>query len=193
MNQSLLLKLAKIKFLSNKQWDELLDTALWCVRISPIKRIGLSPFQLLFGRNPNSIEIKENCEYANSNKLIKDFNEHLRIIDNMQRTSFIKTNKDKNAKKEFKKTERNFKENDLVLKRNFARTNKGSKKLNPKWEGPYQIISDKGKGVYEIKCVNGLIQKMNGRNLKRYTEDVDSEDVESTFNKGGVLGLNNYK
>lgn len=103
MNQSLLLKLAKIKFLSNKQWDELLDTALWCVRISPIKRIGLSPFQLLFGRNPNSIEIKENCEYANSNKLIKDFNEHLRIIDNMQKTSFIRQIKIRMPKKNLRR------------------------------------------------------------------------------------------
>nr|GEX97152.1 reverse transcriptase domain-containing protein [Tanacetum cinerariifolium] len=47
-----------------------------------------------------------------------------------------------------------FKPGDLVYRNNDASRAKDSGKLNPKWEGPYEVKEELGKGAYKLKDCN---------------------------------------
>ena len=55
LNRTLIAKLAKICNGDWEHWDEYLGTVVYCYRIAPIGRLGKSPFELLYGRIPNSM------------------------------------------------------------------------------------------------------------------------------------------
>ncbi|GJY88246.1 reverse transcriptase domain-containing protein [Tanacetum coccineum] len=46
---------------------------------------------------------------------------------------------------------------DFVLRKNEASRQEGQRKLNPNWEGPYQIIEAKRPGTYVLKDLNGKL------------------------------------
>ena len=66
---------------------------------------------------------------------------------------------------------RRFKVRDWVLRKAFQNTtNPADGKLAPKWEGPYEIESESGKGAYRIKDMEGdmLPRSWNAIHLKLY-------------------------
>lgn len=50
MNRTLLSKLMKLCDGRYEKWDEYLSTAVFSCRISPNARLGISPFEALYGR-----------------------------------------------------------------------------------------------------------------------------------------------
>ena len=66
---------------------------------------------------------------------------------------------------------RRFKVGDWVLRKAFQNTtNPADGKLAPKWEGPYEIESESGKGAYRLKDMEGdiLPRSWNAIHLKAY-------------------------
>ena len=56
LDRTLLVKLAKLCNGDWDRWDEYVDTAaVYCYRAAPIGRLSKSPFELLYGRTPNSM------------------------------------------------------------------------------------------------------------------------------------------
>ncbi|GJU44530.1 reverse transcriptase domain-containing protein [Tanacetum coccineum] len=50
-----------------------------------------------------------------------------------------------------------FRPGDLVYRNNDASHAKGSGKLSPKWEGPYEVMEALGKGPYKLRDHNGKL------------------------------------
>ena len=66
---------------------------------------------------------------------------------------------------------RRFQVGDLVLRKAFQNTTKPSdRKLAPKWEGPYLIDYEAGKGAYCLDTMDGdvLPRSWNAIHLKAY-------------------------
>src|ERR1044071_5667149 len=58
---------------------------------------------------------------------------------------------------------RRFQEGDLVLRKAFQNTTKPSDgKLAPKWEGPYLIDSEAGKGDLQSRPKDGMLRRLGG-------------------------------
>ncbi|GKG21517.1 hypothetical protein Tco_0384112, partial [Tanacetum coccineum] len=64
-----------------------------------------------------------------------------------------------------------FKPGDLVYRNNDASHARDSRKLGPKWEGPYEVTEALGNGAYKLRDRNGklLPRTWNVRNLKNVT------------------------
>ena len=66
---------------------------------------------------------------------------------------------------------RRFQVGDWVLRKAFQNTtNPADGKLAPKWEGPYEVESEAGKGAYRLKNMEGdmLPRSWNAIHLKLY-------------------------
>ncbi|GJY75788.1 hypothetical protein Tco_0480904, partial [Tanacetum coccineum] len=63
-----------------------------------------------------------------------------------------------------------FKPGDLVYHNNEASHAEDTRKLGPKWEGPYEVMEALGKGAYKLRDRNGnqLPRTWNVSNLKKY-------------------------
>ncbi|KAL0405965.1 UNVERIFIED_CONTAM: hypothetical protein Slati_3910400 [Sesamum latifolium] len=97
--------------------------------------------------------------------------EHLDLVDDLQDTTFIRTQRYKSTmindhKKRVKA--RHFQVGDLVLRR--VDTLKSVGKLDPKWKGPYKISRMIGNGAYELEDGEGrpLNRPWNVHNLRRF-------------------------
>ncbi|GJX60221.1 reverse transcriptase domain-containing protein [Tanacetum coccineum] len=62
-----------------------------------------------------------------------------------------------------------FKPGDLVYRNNDASRIEDTRKLGPKWEGPYEVTEALGKGAYKLRDRDGrqLLRTWNIRNLKK--------------------------
>ncbi|GKC93187.1 hypothetical protein Tco_1158629 [Tanacetum coccineum] len=62
-----------------------------------------------------------------------------------------------------------FRPGDLVYRNNDASPVEDTRKLGPKWEGPYEVTEALGKGAYKLRDRNGkqLSQNWNVTNLKK--------------------------
>ena len=66
---------------------------------------------------------------------------------------------------------RRFQVGDLMLRKAFQKTtNPADGKLAPKWEGPYRIELEAGKGAYRLTKMNGdpVLRAWNEVHLKAY-------------------------
>ena len=66
---------------------------------------------------------------------------------------------------------RQFKVGDLVLRRaDIRKDSSGMGKLEPNWEGPYQVTETSTKGAYRIKDMQGkkLPRYLNSDSLRKY-------------------------
>ena len=66
---------------------------------------------------------------------------------------------------------RRFQEGDMVLRKAFQNTtNPTDGKLAPKWEGPYLIEAEAGKGAYRLLTMEGVSipRAWNAIHLKKY-------------------------
>ncbi|KAK9071857.1 hypothetical protein SSX86_008287 [Deinandra increscens subsp. villosa] len=160
------------------KWAEELPFVLWADRTTPKNATGQTPFSLVFGAEaviPTEIVFptaRINCQdpETNNQNLLQDLEtiEELRDMAKIRMASY----QQRIAKSYNKNTRlRRFQVGDLVLRKAFQNTtNPADGKLAPKWEGPYLIDSEEGKGAYRLVNMEGepLPRAWNAIHLKAY-------------------------
>jgi hypothetical protein len=160
------------------KWAEELPFVLWADRTTPKNATGQTPFSLVFGAEaviptemviPTARTILKDPQ-MNKDTLIEDLDtvDELRDLARIRMASYqqrIAKSYNKNIRV------RRFLQGDLVLRKAFQNTTDPAHgKLAAKWEGPYQIESDAGKGAYRLMTMDGelLPRSWNAIHLKKY-------------------------
>ncbi|KAD5960505.1 hypothetical protein E3N88_11977 [Mikania micrantha] len=160
------------------KWAEELPFVLWADRTTTKNATDQTPFSLVYGSEavlPTEMDldtIDELMDIARirmamyQQNIAKSYNKNIRI--------------------------RRFQVVDLVLRKAFQNTtNPVDGKLAPKWEGPYKIESEAGKGAYKLSNMEGepLPRSWNAIHLK-YSRRRDetlclnpSSDLKSEFDE----------
>jgi len=126
---------------NQKDWDEILPSALWALRTCKSEVTKFSSFELLYGRTdlqPFELSLDINDRHIHETTeeyLIRKFTTHWRWIleatNNINNANKLWENR-RRQKDSMKST---FEKGDLVLIRNFSR-----KKLDPYYIGPMKIV-----------------------------------------------------
>ncbi|GJW57445.1 reverse transcriptase domain-containing protein [Tanacetum coccineum] len=160
----------------NKNWLEELYHVLWAQRTMIKSSNGETPFSLIYETEavipaeigmptlrPAEMDIALNNETLEVN---------LDLLEERREQAAIREAKSK-AKMEkyynFKVRSTSFKPGDLVYRNNDASRAEDTKKLGPKWEGPYEVTKALGKGAYKLRDRDEkqLSRTWNVSNLKR--------------------------
>ncbi|KAK9053624.1 hypothetical protein SSX86_024698 [Deinandra increscens subsp. villosa] len=160
------------------RWAEELPFVLWADRTTSKNATGQTPFSLVFGAEaviPTEMVIPTarvtlQDSQNNSENLLQDLEtiEELRDLAKVRMASYqqrVARSYNKNIRL------RRFQVGDLVLRKAFQNTtNPADGKLAPKWEGPYLVESEEGKGAYRLMNLEGdlLPRAWNAVHLKAY-------------------------
>ncbi|KAI5150847.1 hypothetical protein ENBRE01_1752 [Enteropsectra breve] len=141
--------------------------ALYSYRISPISKLGVSPFNLLYGREPSSFiiatetaSVSRTSEEIISNIEAKRNSAIQKAIDirNMEIVRAVEDNSSLNLQ--------SFQPGEIVMK--LKEKYETGHKLNDKWAGPFIVVNVKPKGAYTIKSLSGATFEYNQAKLKKY-------------------------
>jgi len=129
-------------------WDLLIPFKLFAYRASTHSDTGYSPFQLMYGREPNSpmdiaLQPSEEVKISSHTQYLKSLPETMKVAkqDALAHSSAEREKREKHYNKKRKPS--NFKAGDLVYL-NSERVSPGpglSPKLAPLWKGPFTIKS----------------------------------------------------
>ncbi|KAK9070324.1 hypothetical protein SSX86_010725 [Deinandra increscens subsp. villosa] len=160
------------------KWAEELPLVLWADRTTSKNATGRTPYSLVFGSEaviPTEMVMptaRTSCRdfEANKQELLEDLEtiEEIRDLAKFRMTAY----QQRMAKSYNRNLRiRRFQVGDLVLRKAFQNTtNPAHGKLAPKWEGPYLIDSEAGKGAYRLATMEGelLPRAWNAIHLKLY-------------------------
>ena len=170
---------------TNKEWPELLPSALAAYRMSPHAGLdGMTPFEALYGRKPVlpcDIHLPTATAIPASTKEYKA--EFQQRINNVQK--YIQTmqrNEKQKMKERFDKLATKFRYNigDKVYLNVLARKKGSCKKLEPLFKGPYVITERLGEVDYVIQLLNSRSKKevVHQRRLKpAYIDESEDEEI----------------
>ena len=136
---------------SKQEWDQLLPFACFSYNTSPHSITGYTPYEVLFGRKCNipGILQKEVQALYNYDDIVHVIKRQIQEASELARSKLVNFKTKQNEKD--KKIGQCFQIKDLVWLQKENRT-----KLDPYWEGPYE--------VQEIEYPNVKIQKIGKEN-----------------------------
>eukprot|EP00253_Pinus_taeda_P017668 PITA_17668 len=180
-NKSLVNIIKKLLEISKKGWHKKLINALWADRVSQKKSIGMSPFELVYGRDtvfPTSLAVpvvkllqeagsEEDPMQRRINQMIHLQQTREEVFQNTCKLQeCIKNIYDQKAKAD------TFQLDEVVLRWYARHEDKGKHgKFENLWKGPYKIEAYRGQNAFLLKEMNGYEcpgGPINGRLLKRY-------------------------
>ena len=156
----------------NGKWVDELPKVVWSHNTSEIRTTKFTPFRLLYGAeamSPEELKNKslratsapEGNEPPDDSDLIE--------LDILQAASNLnKYQKETTKWRDKKVIKKNISVRDCVLKRKPNAENTG--KMEPKWDGPYLVISSKRPASYHLADSEGneLSHSWNADSLKKY-------------------------
>ncbi|PIK46445.1 hypothetical protein BSL78_16692 [Apostichopus japonicus] len=184
------LQRALIKVVNNNQddWDEMLSSILMDYRTAKHASTGLSPFVVMFGREPLlPVDIEESMVHPESPTDCSDAQQE-RVYQSMAQSrekikGVVKGNISKaqeRQKKNFDKrhqSEKNFKVGSSVLVRNARKDVRRGGKLENSWLGPYIVKDVNEKGLFT------LINSSTGLPLKKKFNSILLKEFHTTWKR----------
>ena len=150
---------------NERDWDELLSTALWALRTAKSEVTGFSSFELLYGRRDKQpFELLVNIDRklpqeTHEEYLIRRFTKHRKWIQeaiaNIERANALWRDRRQQAKR----MKNNYKKGDLVLVRYVNRC-----KLDPFFLGPLRVVKVE---FYTVSLVDPETGEMMDRNIHK--------------------------
>ena len=170
-------KLLRLLGEENKDWDEVLPSALWALRTTKNSVTKHSSFELVYGREdqqPFDIAARptQGVNKSSDEILLEKFISHYRwtmeAAENVKNASKYWANR--REEKNSMKNSKNIRIGDLVLVRNFSRS-----KLEPYFVGPLKVIKKQFNTV-TLADPNTMIQmnrNVHLKNIVKYNSAID--------------------
>ncbi|GKA81858.1 reverse transcriptase domain-containing protein [Tanacetum coccineum] len=146
----------------NKNWVKEVPYVLWAHRMMIKTSNGDTPFSLTYGTEAVIlVEIwMPSIRYASVNQAENDEGLllNLDILEERREKAVVREARNKAKMEKYynaKVRSTSFRLGDFVYRSNEASHAKKSRKLGPKWKGPYEVVEALGKGVYKLRNGSG--------------------------------------
>ena len=147
---------------NNKDWDDILPSALWALRTAKNEVTKYSSFELLYGRRDlQPFELTINVDQKHEDETdeeyyLRKFITHNKWINEAIRNIETANELWKDRRKQIKRLRSEFKPGDLVLIRNFNR-----RKLDPYFIGPLKIVKQQFNTVTVCDPITNEVAERN--------------------------------
>ena len=175
-----------------KKWPELIPSIMMAFRMSPCTQAsGYSPYYLLFGREmriffDTAVSPPDNLPKTHKQH-ISDLTERLKMAHEIARANIEKAKHQQKIRYDEKAKDPPYSIGDRVSLKLMHRTQGVSKKLTPRWEGPYYITRIGPNCTFKLRrCSDNLELKplVHADRLKRY---IDGRDYRPPPNQGDIV------
>jgi hypothetical protein len=161
-------------------WKDKLPEALWAYRTAYKTPIGMTPYQLVYGKTchlPVELEFKAHWTIKRWNMDLPGAGIKRKIqlaeLEEWRENAYhsSKIYKERTKRWHDKRIKiKEFKPGDKVLLFNSRVKLFGRGKLRSKWDGPYNVINASSHGAVALQDNSGNIFKVNGQRLKIFLE-----------------------
>jgi hypothetical protein len=161
-----------------RSWKSMLSEALWAHRMTLKMPIGMTPYQLVYGKTchlPIELEHKTFWNIKKWNMDLKAAGTKRKIqiaeLEEWREKTYHSAKLYKERTKRWHKKRikiKQFKPRDKVLLFNSRIHLFGHGKLHSKWEGPYLVLHAADNGTVTLQCDGGDTFKANDQHLKLF-------------------------
>jgi len=172
-NRTLIEALSKVATENLSEWDKYIAPVLFAYRTNRHSTTRITPFYLVYGREAklptDNTTIEEERHVINH---IETQVDQLPLIRNQAQRKIHEEQQKQKDRHDHKIKQKLFQVDDQVLYYRAMLDKQWSKKLEPKWKGPYAIHKIIGNGAYQLREHNGQIinTPVNGCYLKLYKD-----------------------